>query len=199
METTTATSIITDSNTYTTTATPNITGNNIYATPSWTNIPTTTTATTSYTISAAQTSFTIKDTNEFKKIEELVPQKVYRFTFHDGTVVKTICAETDVFDLEYAFYLALSKKLFSKTYTFSGILYKTQELYFQKYYAKIVKKGIKLFNKTQKEKQEKEEQKEIKKRQHEKYVAKKIKAKERKKLEQMQLIAEAIKLSKEEE
>ena len=53
METTTATSIITDSNTYTTTATPNITGNNIYATPSWTNIPTTTTATTSYTISAA--------------------------------------------------------------------------------------------------------------------------------------------------
>ena len=207
METTTATSITTDNtihtatnNTYTTTATPNITSNNIYTTPSWINIPNATVATTSYTISTAQTGFiTIKDINEFKKIEELVPQKVYRFTFHDGTVVKTICAETDVFDLEYAFYLALSKKLFSKTHTFSGILYKTQELYFQKYYAKIVKKGIKLFNKTQKEKQEKEEQKEIKKRQHEKYVAKKIRAKERKKLEQMQLIAEAIKLSKEEE
>jgi hypothetical protein len=54
METTTATiSTITGNNTYTTTAIPNITGNNIYATPSWTNIPTATTATTSYTISTA--------------------------------------------------------------------------------------------------------------------------------------------------
>ncbi len=193
MEMTTATtSTITGNNIYTTTAIPS---NNTYttSTSTWINIP------TEMIKVQPKQAYSIKDANEFKKIEELVPQKVYRFTFHDGTVVKTICAETDVFNLEYAFYLALSKKLFSETYTFSGVLYKTQELYFQKYFAKIVKKGIKLFNKTQKEKQEKEEQKEIKKRQHEKYIAKKIKAKERKKLEQIQLIAKAIKLSKEEE
>ena len=151
------------------------------------------------TINAVIDNLVIKDVNDFKKIEELVPQKVYRFTFYDGTVIKTICAEGDYFDLEYAFYLALAKKLYSKTFTLPGILYKTQELIYTKYFRKLVKAGVKLFKKTQKEQEEKKKQEEIKKRQHEKYINKKIKQKERKKLEQKRLIAEAIRLSKEEE
>ena len=148
---------------------------------------------------AAYDNILLRDGNDFKKIEELVPQKVYRFTFYDGTVIKTICAEGDYFDLEYAFYLALAKKLYSKTFTLPGILYKTQELIYTKYFRKLVKAGVKLFKKTQKEQEEKKKQEEIKKRQHEKYINKKIKQKERKKLEQKRLIAEAIRLSKEEE
>ena len=68
----------------------------------------------------------------------------------------------------------------------------------QKEYIKIVKKGLKLFNTLQEEKKKKEEYDKMKKRQREKNIRKKKAAKERKRQEQINIIAEAIRLSKEE-
>ena len=143
----------------------------------------------SYSISY---STEIKDSNEFTDIKEYVPGKVYSFTFADETKIKTVCSDEDVFNLEYAFYLALSKKLFFKELTFEGILRMVEEIRCQKYYVNLVKKGIKLFNKLQKTEQEKKEKEEIKARQHKKYVEKKKKQKERRLKRQAEILAKAI-------
>lgn len=135
---------------------------------------------------------------DFEYIKQIVPEKVYEFTFHDGTKVKTIREEDDIFDLEYAFCVALAKKLYSKDYTFEGILFKAYQLHLEKKYDKAIRKGIKLFNTLQREKQKKEEYDEMKKRQHQKFIEKKKAAKRRKRKDQINIIAEAIRLSKEE-
>lgn len=134
----------------------------------------------------------IKDSNDFLDIKEHVPNKVYTFTFADKTKIKTICSDEDVFDLEYAFYLALSKKLFSKELTFEGILRMVDEIRCQKYYVNLVKKGIKLFNKMQEEERKKKEQEEIKARRHKKYIEKKKKQKERRLIRQAEILAKAF-------
>ena len=141
------------------------------------------------------------DSYEFKDIKEIVPEKVYEFTFYGcikPITVKTICEEGDTFNLEYAFYLALAKALYSKEYTFEGVLNKAQDLRYIKRYNKYVQKGMKLFKRLQEEKTKEEEKEAIKKHQHEKYVRKKKEAKERKRKNQINIIAEAIRLSKEE-
>ena len=140
----------------------------------------------------------INNPNDFKSVKEIVPEKVYEFTFNDNTKIKTIREENDPFNLEYMFYLALAKKLYSKDYTFEGVLMKAVELQFVKNTVKTVKKGIQIFKKAQEEKVKKEEQEAIKKRQHEKYIRKKKEAKARKRDNQINIIAEAIRLSKEE-
>ena len=140
----------------------------------------------------------INSPNDFKSVKEIVPEKVYEFTFNDNTKIKTIREENDPFNLEYMFYLALAKKLYSKDYTFEGVLMKAVELQFVKSTVKTVKKGIQIFKKAQEEKAKKEEQEAIKKRQHEKYIRKKKEAKARKRNNQINIIAEAIRLSKEE-
>lgn len=145
-----------------------------------------------YTISQIEKDYAIKDNNEFTDIKEYVPNKVYSFTFADKTKIKTVCSDEDVFNLEYAFYLALSKKLFSKELTFDGILRMVEEIRCQKYYVNLVKKGIKLFNKLQKTEQEKKEKEEIKARQHKKYIEKKKKQKERRLKRQAEILARAI-------
>lgn len=141
-------------------------------------------------------TFTIKDREEFTDIKEIVPFKVYLFTFGDDTKIKTIRDYSDEFDLEYMFYLALAKKIYSKTLTFEGVLNKTYELMYQKRYVKLVQKGIKLFNKIQEDKAKEEEKEEIKKRRHQKLIRKKQAAKERKREDKIDIIAEAIKRSK---
>ena len=140
----------------------------------------------------------INSPNDFKSVKEIVPEKVYEFTFNDNTKIKTIREENDPFNLEYMFYLALAKKLYSKDYTFEGVLMKAVELQFVKSTVKTVKKGIQIFKKAQEEKVKKEEQEAIKKRQHEKYIRKKKEVKVRKRNNQINIIAEAIRLSKEE-
>lgn len=140
----------------------------------------------------------INNPDDFKSVKEIVPEKVYEFTFNDNTKIKTIREENDPFNLEYMFYLALAKKLYSKDYTFEGVLIKAVELQFVKSTVKTVKKGIQIFKKAQEEKAKKEEQEAIKKRQHEKYIRKKKEAKARKRDNQINIIAEAIRLSKEE-
>jgi len=119
---------------------------------------------------------------EFEKIEFLCPDKVLRFTFKDGEIVKTVCSNYDEFDFEYAFYLAIAKKLYSKTLTMEGIEAKAKKLSYQKEYVKIVKKGIKTYERQLKEEEkrldEKEERKAIKARREEKKRRKKEKARE---------------------
>ena len=142
--------------------------------------------------------FVIKDSEAIKEIIELVPQKVYKITFQNGKSVKTILDNQDVFDPEYMLFLAYAKMLYSKTLTFSGVLYKSYQLQLEKRYVKLVKNGLKLFKKIQEDKKKKEEEEEIKKRKREKLVAKKIAAKKRKHEDKINLIAEAIRRSKEE-
>lgn len=130
-------------------------------------------------------------------IVEYVPQKVYKIVFKDKTEIKTIKNAYDDFNPEYMLYLAIAKKLYSKTHTFNGVLLKTYQLMNEKYYVKIVNKGLKLLNTLQEEKKKKEEYDEIKKRKREKNIRKKKTAKERKRQDLINLIAEAIQLSKE--
>lgn len=136
--------------------------------------------------------FTIYDVIEY------VPQKVYEIKFTDDTSVKTICGEYDEFDPEYMFYLAIAKKLYSDTLTFDGVLSKTYQLMYEKKYIKMVKQGMKLFKELKKWQKEEEELKEIKERKKQKHIRKKLAAKERKKQEQIDIIKQAIILSKEE-
>jgi len=124
-------------------------------------------------------SITIKDSNEIVKTKEIVPEMVYLFTFADGTVIKTVCNKEDTFNFEYAFYLAIAKKLFSKAYTLDGVMHMAEELRYQKYYVKLVNKAIKNFYKEQKEEVKKLEEEKLKKERHKKFIEKKI-AKKRK-------------------
>lgn len=137
-------------------------------------------------------SMEIRDNNDFLDIKQHVPNKVYTFTFADKTKIKTICSDEDVFDLEYAFYLALSKKLFSKELTFEGILRMVEEIRCQKYYVNLVKKGIKLFNKNKEEERKKKEEQENKAQQHRKYIEKKKKQKERRLERQAEILAKVL-------
>lgn len=141
---------------------------------------------------------TVLGSQAIKEIIELVPQKVYKITFYNKKSVKTILGSNDTFDPEYMLFLAYAKMLYSKTLTFEGVLNKSYQLQYEKKYVKYVKDGLKLFKKIQEDKKKKEEEEAIKKRKHEKLVAKKKAAKERKRKDKINLIAEAIRLSKEE-
>lgn len=137
--------------------------------------------------------------NDIDKIEELKPEKVYRFTFNDKTIIKTVCSEMDIFDLRYACFLAIAKKLYSKTLTFEGVLNEIPFLMYYKDYNKMVDKAIKKFYKEQEEKAKEEEAKRISKRKHDKLIARKIAKKERERQKQVDIIKEAIIAAKEEE
>lgn len=135
----------------------------------------------------------------FVDIKEYVPNKVYEFSIFNGysraEKVKTVCDEEDEFNLETAFFLALAKKLYAD-FTPEGHLHKAKELAYSKYHTKKVKHGIKLF-KLLKEKEEYDKlQEDLRKQQHEKYIAKKKRQKEKKKhdatLELYKTIKDAI-------
>ena len=137
--------------------------------------------------------------NYIDRIEELKPEKVYRFTFNDNTIIKTVCSGEDVFDLRYACFLAIAKKLYSKILTFDGVINESYQLMYYKEYNKMVDKAIKKFYKEQEEKAKEEEAKRISKRKHDKLVARKIAKKERERQKQVDIIKDAIIAAKEEE
>lgn len=134
----------------------------------------------------------------FKKVIQRNPNRVYEFIFQDNTHIKTICAEEDlkIFNLKYAFFLALAKYLYKDKYTFMGILNKVPDLMQQKKYIKIVKEGMKLFKEQQKEKEKKEtkekELKEIKKRK----IVKAQEKRKRKKEQDLNILVKAIQNAK---
>lgn len=134
----------------------------------------------------------------FKKVIQRNPGRVYEFIFQDNTHIKTVCAEEDlkIFNLKYAFFLALAKYLYKDKYTFIGILNKVPDLMQQKKYIKIVKEGMKLFKEQQKEKEKKEakekELKEIKKRK----ITKAQEKRKRKKEQDLNILVKAIQNAK---
>ena len=138
----------------------------------------------------------------FKKVIQRNPNRVYEFIFQDNTHVKTICAEEDlkIFNLKYAFFLALAKYLYKDKYTFMGILNKIPDLMQQKKYIKIVKEGMKLFREQQKEKEELEKKekrnKEIQKNHYLKNQKRKKAQKEKENNILKEIIKEAINESK---
>lgn len=128
---------------------------------------------------------------EIKQIIQHVPEKVYEFIFYDNQKVKTICAEEDDFNFDYACFLAIAKKLYSKTLTFDGVLSKIPELANTKQYIKIVKQAKKKFFEEKEKEQKAKEEEELRKRQHKKYIEKKIQRKQKKK----QVLVDTIKIA----
>lgn len=130
---------------------------------------------------------------EIVKIEILVPNKVLRFTFRYGTQIKTICNDEDVFDFDFAIYLAYSKLINSDKFTKEGIEYKAHEMKYQKRWVRRVKEAKRLFKQqeTERIKKEKEEKERAaaRKRQAEKKARKKRERKER----ELKALAEKIK------
>ena len=118
---------------------------------------------------------------KFAKVEMLAPNKVMRFTFNEGDVIKTVCKDGDTFTIETACYVALAKYLSYKSLTPEGISALAEELRYYKQANKIVEAGIKTYEKSVKEAEKRaaaeKEAKLIKERQR----AKKIRYKERKK------------------
>lgn len=98
-----------------------------------------------------------------KEIKILNPNKVVGFTFTDGQRIKTICDNNDIFSLEYACFLAYSKKIYKNTLTYEGVIKKVEELQYQKKYVKLVKDAIKTYNAAIKEQKQKEQEKQKKK------------------------------------
>lgn len=152
-------------------------------------------------ITIKEDKITIKGWSDvIKDIKEIIPGKIYLFTFEDGEKVKTICQENDEFDLRYACFLAIAKKKYKKQLTFEGILEETKKLSYSLEWNKRVNKYIKNFVKKQEEEKEKEkkeaETKEIRKRKIAKKIAKKERQKEAKKQEEIDTIVEAIRQAK---
>ena len=131
----------------------------------------------------------------FKKVIQRNPNRVYEFIFQDNTHIKTICAEEDlkIFNLKYAFFLALAKYLYKDKYTFMGILNKIPDLMQQKKYIKIVKEGMKLFREQQKEKEELEKKEKRNKEIQKNHYLKNQKRKKAQKEKENNILKETIK------
>lgn len=129
------------------------------------------------------------------KVEVLCPDKVLRFTFDDGSIIKTICTENDIFDFELAFYIAFAKKEFGHIYTAEGIYHKAKEMQYMKQYVKKVNAAIKVYLKSVKEKNKEEElkkeQKRIKANKNRKKKIQQIKARENRIEEMVEAIRRA--------
>ena len=149
-------------------------------------------------ITTSLASVQIHDGDDFEEVIEHVPGKVYEFKFWDGKHIKTICQEGDEFDFDYAFYLAAAKHMWGKELTLEGVLKKADELRTIKKWVKKVTKAKKAFYKAQEEKAKEKEEKQLIKERKEKYYAKKKKRDKKAEQDLKQLIAEAIKMSKEE-
>lgn len=139
----------------------------------------------------------LKRKTSFSWIKEYIPEKVYGFKFRkNDKEYKTICAEEDTFDLEFAFFLALAKWFTVLNLTTEGYIHQAKQLSYNKDHVKEVKNGIKLFHKLQEKEALEEQIKAEKKHRHDKLVRKKIAKKERKKYEQYEIIRAAIEDSK---
>lgn len=82
---------------------------------------------------------------DFSSIEELCPNKVMKFTFKNGTSIKTICSAEDTFSLQDAFYIALAKYLNNNNLTPEGVSKFAEELKCYKAANKIVNRGMRLY------------------------------------------------------
>ena len=135
---------------------------------------------------------------EIVKIEILVPNKVLRFTFKNGTQIKTVCNDEDTFDFNFAIYLAFAKLVYDVTYTREGIEHMAHEMTYQKKWVKKVKETIKMFKAQEKarikQEQEEKERAAARKRQAEKKTRKKRERKERQLAALAEKVTEKVKM-----
>lgn len=151
-------------------------------------------------------SFNIKDINV------IVPGKVMVVTFNDGSQEKLVCQKEDHFSLRFGCFIAIAKHFYKDTYTPEGIEHMATEMSYQIHYVKIVNKAIKNYSKKCEEKAKEKrlefEKKEIAERKRAKREAYKERRKARleaernealkaERAEMVDIIAEAIKKSKE--
>ena len=174
--------------------------------PSWSN--------THY--SPISESLTTKEWINMKEnildINVIVPGKVMVVTFDDDRQEKLVCQVEDHFSLRRGCFIAIAKHLYKNTYTSEGVEHVATEMSYQIPYVKIVNKAIKNYSKKC-EKKAKEKQLEAEKKEAaERKRAKREAYKERRKVrleaerneslkaeraEMVDIIAEAIKKSKE--
>lgn len=79
----------------------------------------------------------------FEKIEEVVPGRVVKVTYHRKEY-KMKCDSRDTFSMEKALYLTLAKYYYGDTYTSEGIEQVADELKYKKDYVKKVEQAMKL-------------------------------------------------------
>ena len=147
-----------------------------------------------------------------KDINVIVPGKVMVVTFNDDKQEKLVCQKEDRFSLRFGCFIAIAKHLYKNTYTSEGIEHMTTEMSYQIHYVKIVNKAIKNYSKKCEEKAKEKrlefEKKEIAERKRAKREAYKERRKARleaernealkaERAEMVDIIAEAIKKSKE--
>lgn len=150
--------------------------------------------------------------NTIKDINVIVPGKVMVVTFEDDRQEKLICQDEDHFSIRRGCFIAIAKHLFKDTYTPEGIEHMATEMSYQIHYVKIVNKAIKNYSKKCEEKAKEKrlefEKKEIAERKRAKREAYKERRKARleaernealkaERAEMVDIIAEAIKKSKE--
>lgn len=136
---------------------------------------------------------TIKPSYLIKSVKEIVPDKVFEFTFDNGEKVKTIRQEMDLPDIEYVVALAISKHIYGKTLTLEGVLFKVvSEIFLMKAYQKEIRHGVKLIKDAraqataalEAEKKEKERKKKL--------IEKKKLARKRKQEEKVRLLKDIL-------
>lgn len=132
-------------------------------------------------------------------INVIVPDKVVEIEFCDGKE-KMICHKEDIFDLRKCCFIAISKHLYKKEYTYEGIEHMADQLMYQKKYVKAVDKALKDYYKKEAEKErmrkEEEENKIVRERQALRKKKYKKRREQRYRDEMVNLIATAIKTSK---
>lgn len=150
--------------------------------------------------------------NTIKDINIIVPGKVMVVTFNDDKQEKLVCQKEDHFSLRFGCFIAIAKHLYKDTYTPEGIEAKATEMSYQIHYVKIVNKALKNYSKKCDEKAKEKRLEAEKKETAERKKAKREAYKERRKArleaerneslkaeraEMVDIIAEAIKKSKE--
>lgn len=165
-------------------------------------------------LTRSEMTITVKKplSNIIKDIDVIVPGKVMVVTFDDDRQEKLVCQVEDHFSLRRGCFIAIAKHLYKNTYTSEGVEHVATEMSYQIPYVKIVNKAIKNYSKKC-EKKAKEKQLEAEKKEAaERKRAKREAYKERRKVrleaerneslkaeraEMVDIIAEAIKKSKE--
>lgn len=136
---------------------------------------------------------TIKPSYLIESVKEIVPDKVFEFTFNNGEKVKTIRQEMDLPDVEYVVALAISKHIYGKILTLEGVLFKVvSEIFLTKAYQKEIRHGVKLIKDArvqaaaalEAEKKEKERKKKL--------IEKKKLARKRKQEEKLKLLKDML-------
>lgn len=147
-----------------------------------------------------------------KDIDVIVPGKVMVVTFNDDKQEKLVCQKEDHFSLRFGCFIAIAKHLYKDTYTPEGLEHMATEMSYQIRYVKIVNTALKNYSKKCEEKAKEKrlefEKKEIAERKRAKREAYKERRKARleaernealkaERAEMVDIIAEAIKKSKE--